>query len=183
MLKQNNELMIAAKWGEDITEAALRSKGASEGQSFVENRLKQQTDLMNRLTTVSEHEKDRAQQAQMHRETLAASNARFGVTAAGKPAANGMPPGYDRAEVDAWNSLLKGTVPPKGDKAAYAAAQQRIAEIAQKNGMTVQELISASADVKTKLAVSARLKSGRRRAWNAPGKSVELRAAGSGKRR
>lgn len=82
VLKQENEL-IAAKYGEEIMEAALRSKGASEGQAFVENRLKQKNHELDRLTTVSEHEKDRAQKAAQHSQSMAAAYGKGGGPAAG----------------------------------------------------------------------------------------------------
>lgn len=54
-------------------------------------------------------------------------------------------------EAATWNYLIKGTNPPaKGGM--YQATMKNVAKVAKDNGMTVQELTSASADVKTKLA-------------------------------
>lgn len=59
----------------------------------------------------------------------------------------------DDGAVDAaaWNYLLRGTSPPARG-GMYQATMKHVAEIAKENGMSVQELTSASADVKTKLA-------------------------------
>lgn len=54
-------------------------------------------------------------------------------------------------EAAAWNYLIKGANPPARG-GMYQATMKKVAEIAKENGMSVQQLTSASADVKTKLA-------------------------------
>lgn len=54
-------------------------------------------------------------------------------------------------EAAAWNYLLKGSNPPARG-GMYQATMKKVSEIAKENNMSIQELTSASADVKTKLA-------------------------------
>lgn len=55
-----------------------------------------------------------------------------------------------RDEAMAWDYLIRGHSPPARG-GAYDRAMNKVGEIAKANNMTTEELISASADVKTKL--------------------------------
>jgi hypothetical protein len=57
----------------------------------------------------------------------------------------------DDIEVQAWKFLTKGESPPARSP-DYKTVMQRVALIAKDNGLSPQEIISASADVKSKLA-------------------------------
>jgi len=78
----------------------------------------------------------------------AASNSRKADAMAGN--ANG-PTDKGAVEAATWNYLLKGTNPPARG-GLYQATMKNVAQVAKENGMSVQELTSASADVKTKLS-------------------------------
>lgn len=83
--------------------------------------------------------------AQQNANTKAKAEGGTGSTNAdGSPAAG--------VEAAAWNYLLKGVNPPSRDKSFYKAAMGYVEQIAKDNKMSVQELTSASADVKSKLA-------------------------------
>lgn len=54
-------------------------------------------------------------------------------------------------EAAAWNYIIKGQNPPARGN-VYKPTMARVEQIAKENGMTTEQLITASADVKTKLA-------------------------------
>lgn len=69
-----------------------------------------------------------------------------GAMAAGKDGQ--LAPGVEAAT---WDYLIKGTNPPSRG-GVYSAVMKNVEQVAKDNNMSVQELTSASADVKTKLA-------------------------------
>lgn len=84
--------------------------------------------------------------AQQNANTKAANAGGAGGAATGK---DGQPaPGVEAAS---WDYLIKGTNPPSRG-GVYSAVMKNVEKIAKDNNMSVQELTSASADVKTKLA-------------------------------
>lgn len=69
-----------------------------------------------------------------------------------KASANAGQDGIDpKDEAAAWDYLIRGHSPPARG-GAYDRAMDAVSKIAKDNGMTTEQLISASADVKTKLA-------------------------------
>jgi hypothetical protein len=68
----------------------------------------------------------------------------------GKVGANGAP-ANDPIEAAAWDYLIRGATPPKRG-GTYEKVMAYVGRLAKENGMSTQEIISASADVKSKLA-------------------------------
>lgn len=59
-------------------------------------------------------------------------------------------------EAMAWDYLIRGHNPPARG-GAYEATMKEVAKIAKENGMSTRDLVSASADVKTKIAAKKNL--------------------------
>jgi hypothetical protein len=82
---------------------------------------------------------------------IAKQNADSRSTAAGTKAGGGPAGDNTAVEAAAWNSLLKNEQPPRTG-GMYNKVMAEYGKIAKDAGMSVQELVSASADVKSKLA-------------------------------
>jgi len=139
--------------------------------------LKQQLDQQNKVSTLQEKydalkvaSEDRRYSVDERREAQAAANDTrrlIGTVMAGIAQQNANTRAADAGtssgknadegatEAAAWNYLLKGQNPPARG-GMYAATMKKVSEIAKENNMSVQELTSASADVKTKLAAKSK---------------------------
>lgn len=131
-------------------EAALREKAREADQRSKDSNLSR------------EDRRDAQREANETRKLIGLTMASIAQQNANTKSANagagagGMAPGKDGqlapgVEAASWDYLIKGTNPPSRG-GVYSAVMKNVEKIAKDNNMSVQELTSASADVKTKLA-------------------------------